>query len=135
MFVKIEIWNFQHIFDFLFRETSQNFSSFELYLNELKFCKVSRKPKSNSCWKFQLSILTNKKVLTLKNIWSVPSTMDSSFFSQQMPYCLLTLLVYMALEMATKNVTQDIQNKKNVVLCCWWLSVFNHLNFGPKFNS
>ena len=24
-------------------------------------------------------------------------TMDSSFFSQQMPYCLLTLLVYMAL--------------------------------------
>ena len=38
-----------------------------------------------------------KKVLFLKKIWSVPCTMDSSFFSQQMPYCLLTLLVYMAL--------------------------------------
>ena len=109
MFVKIEIWNFQHLFDLLFRETSQKFSSFEqllfpieksclnVCLNELKFCKVSRNPKSNRCWKFQLSILTNKKVLFLKKIWSVPCTMDSSFFSQQMPYCLATLLVYMAL--------------------------------------
>ena len=40
-------------------------------LNELKFCKVSRTPKSNSCWKFQLSILTNKKVLFLKNICAI----------------------------------------------------------------
>ena len=53
-------------------------------LNELKFCKVSRNPKSNSCWKFQLSILTNKIFLFLKRIWSVPCTMDSSFFSHQM---------------------------------------------------
>ena len=35
-------------------------------LNELKFCKISRNPKSNRCWKFQLYILTNKKVLFLK---------------------------------------------------------------------
>ena len=53
-------------------------------LNELKFCKVSRNPKLNSCWKFQLSILTNKKVLFLRYILSVPCTMESSFFSQQM---------------------------------------------------
>ena len=66
-------------------------------VNELKFCKVSRNPKSNSCWKFQPSILTNKKVLFLKKNWCVPCTMDSSFFSQKMPYYLLTILVYMAL--------------------------------------
>ena len=29
--------------------------------------------------------------------------MDSSFFSQQMPYCLATLLVYMALCITTLN--------------------------------
>ena len=98
LFVKIDSWNFQHLFDLEFRETSQNVSSFpienmssELFpkkskkdpkiqttdrknrnknclneLNELKFCEVSRNPKSNRCWKFQLSILTNKKVLFLK---------------------------------------------------------------------
>ena len=53
-------------------------------LNELKVCKVSRNPKSKRCWKFQLSILRNKKVLFLKKIWSVPCTMDSSYFSQKM---------------------------------------------------
>ena len=37
-------------------------------LNELKFCEVSRNSFSNRCWKFQLSILKNKKVLFLKNI-------------------------------------------------------------------
>ena len=35
-------------------------------LNELKVCKVSRNPKSKRCSKFQLSILTNKKVVFLK---------------------------------------------------------------------
>ena len=35
-------------------------------LNELKICEISRNPKSNRCWKFQLSILTNKKKLSLK---------------------------------------------------------------------
>ena len=42
------------------------------------FVRFSRKRKSKICWKFQISILTNKKVL------SVPCTMDSCFFSQQM---------------------------------------------------
>ena len=32
LFVKIENWNFQHLFDLEFRETSQNFSSFEQLL-------------------------------------------------------------------------------------------------------
>ena len=35
-------------------------------LIELKFCEVSRNYFSNRCWKFQLSILKNKKVLFLK---------------------------------------------------------------------
>ena len=52
--------------------------------NELKFCEVSRNYKSKICWKFQISILTNKKVLSLKKILSVPYTMESSFFSLQM---------------------------------------------------
>ena len=61
-----------------FRETSQNFNSFSLFrkllfssffiscLIELKFCKVSRNSISKWTWKFQLSILKNKKVLFLK---------------------------------------------------------------------
>jgi hypothetical protein len=35
-------------------------------LIELKFCEISWNPFSNRCWKFQLSILKNKKVLFLK---------------------------------------------------------------------
>ena len=35
-------------------------------LIELKFCEISRNSFSNRCWKFQLSILKNKKVLFLK---------------------------------------------------------------------
>ena len=37
-------------------------------LIELKFCEVSRNSFLNRCWKFQLSILKNKKALFLKNI-------------------------------------------------------------------
>ena len=80
LFVKIDSWDFQHLFDFDagFRETSQNFSSSRqpieknlnksclCELNELEFCEASQNPKSNRCWKFQLSILKNKKVLFLK---------------------------------------------------------------------
>ena len=53
-------------------------------MNELKVCKVSRNPKSKRCWKFQLFMLTNKKVLFLKKNWSLPCTMNSSYFSQKM---------------------------------------------------
>ena len=69
LFDMIEIWNLQDLFDLLFLETSQNFSSFgqlHVCLNELKLCKVSQNPKSNGCWKCQLSTLRNKKVLFLK---------------------------------------------------------------------
>ena len=80
LFFKIQSWNFQQLFEIEFRETSQNFKAIRQKieknwnknclneLNELKFCEVSRNSISNSCWKFQLSILKNKKVLFLKNI-------------------------------------------------------------------
>ena len=104
LFFEIEGWNFQQLLDLGFRETLQNFRSFRQHfsmgnkscLNELKFCEVPQN-KSKRCWKFQFSILTNKKVLFLKKIWSVPCTMDSFFFSQQMLFCLATLIVHMAL--------------------------------------
>ena len=35
-------------------------------LNELKFCEVSRISITNRCWKFQFSILKNKKLCFLK---------------------------------------------------------------------
>ena len=78
MFFKIERWNFQVKFEIEFRETLQNFNSIRQLikkhennnclskLNELKFCEVSRILISNWTWKFQLSILKNKKVLFLK---------------------------------------------------------------------
>ena len=74
-FVKIESWNFQNLFDWEVCETLQNFSSFQKTIilhfsmenkscpNELKFCEVSGNLLSN---RFQISILTNKKVLFLK---------------------------------------------------------------------
>ena len=81
LFFKIESWNFQVQFEIEFRETMQNFNSIRQpikkhennnclnKLNELKFCEVSRNSISNRCWKFQLSILKNKKVLSLKKIF------------------------------------------------------------------
>ena len=78
MFFKIESWNFQVQFEIEFRETSQNFNSFSIFrqllfssffigcLIELNFCKVSRNSISSWTWKFQLSLLKNKKVLFLK---------------------------------------------------------------------
>ena len=43
-------------------------------LNELRFCEVSSNSISNWTWKFQLSILKNKKVLFLKNLFLGRST-------------------------------------------------------------
>ena len=37
MFFKIENWNFQHLFEIKFRETSQNFNSFSLFWQLLIF--------------------------------------------------------------------------------------------------
>ena len=51
--------------------------------NKSCYVRFSQNPKSNKCWKFQISILTNKKVLFLKKILSIPCNMGSYFFSQQ----------------------------------------------------
>ena len=100
LFVKIESWNFQQLFDLGFCKTLQNFSSLRQTFrqhfstgnkscpNELKLCEISRNDWSKRCWKYQIFIVTNKKVLFVKKILIVPCTMDSSFFSQQMaPWC------------------------------------------------
>ena len=84
MFFKIESWNFQVQFEIEFRETSQNFNSIRQpreknvnnnclnELNDLKQCEVSRNLFANRCWKFQLSIMKNKKVLFLKKSFFKP---------------------------------------------------------------
>ena len=78
LFFKIESWNFQHLFEIEFRETSQNFNSFSSFRQLLfsfflsvvwlswNFVRFHEIPFSNWFWKFQLSILKNKKVLFLK---------------------------------------------------------------------
>ena len=75
---EIESWNFQNLFEKEFYETSQTFNSIRQpiekdennnclnKLNKLELCEVSRNSISNWTWKFQLSILKNKKVLCLK---------------------------------------------------------------------
>ena len=111
LFVKIEIWNFHHLFDLLFHETSQNSSSFgqllfpveKCHLNVFvwmswNFCKVSQNSKSNRCWKFQLSILINNKVVFLKKYevyhvpWIVLSSANRCRIVSQLSYMALILL-------------------------------------------
>ena len=55
------------------------------------------KSKIKQMLKFSVFYLDRQKSFVPKKKWSVPCTMDSSFFSQEMSYCVLTLLVYMAL--------------------------------------
>ena len=74
MFFKIESWNFQHLFENKFRETSQNFNSIRQQIQNMEteisewveilwgFTKFFFK----QMLKFQLSILKIKKVLFLK---------------------------------------------------------------------
>ena len=45
-------------------------------LNELKVCEVSRNLISNNCWKFQLSILKNKKSFMPKKIFVRPLSLN-----------------------------------------------------------
>ena len=68
LFFKIESWNFQHLFEKEFRETSQNFNSFSSFRQFLfphfvsivwlnwNFMKLSRNSFSNRCWKFPKKI-------------------------------------------------------------------------------
>ena len=93
LFFKIESRNFQVQFEIEFHETLQNFNSIRQpikkdennnclnKLNELKFCEVSRNSILNWTWKFQLSILKNKKVLFLKKIyfWPLSISKQKSF--------------------------------------------------------
>ena len=70
MFFNIERWIFQYLFEIEFRETSQTYSGYSenCYLHfsigcliEFNFYEVSQNPFTNRSWKFQLSILKNKK--------------------------------------------------------------------------
>ena len=82
LFVKIESWHFQHLFDIEFRESLQNFSSFRQILRPhfstgIKVVRMS--------WNFvrfhKEQNLIDAKSFIPKKILSVPCTMDSSFFS------------------------------------------------------
>ena len=78
LFFKIESWNFQHLFENEFRETSQSFNSFRQLLctffllvvwlswNFVRFHKFKFQTEP------QLSILKNKKVLFLRKIFFKP---------------------------------------------------------------
>ena len=76
-FYRYVFMSFQYLSEIEFRDTSKNFKSFSSFRQLLfssffyrlsDFCEVSRNSFSNRCWKFQLSILKNKKGLFLKNI-------------------------------------------------------------------
>ena len=78
LFFKIESWNFQHLFETEFRETSQNFNSIRQPIEKMEIRNVwmswrswnfVRFSISNRCWRFQLSILKNKKSFIPKKIF------------------------------------------------------------------
>ena len=94
LFFKIESWNFQHLFDLDFRETSKKFLLIRKTFIPLRKRFVWM---SSTFVRFRetLSILTTKKVLFQKNMKC--STKDRFSLNREMPYCLATLLVYMAL--------------------------------------
>ena len=73
LFFKIESWNFQHLFEKEFRETSQNINSFRQFLFPFSLSivwlsEVSQNSFSNRRWKFQLSVLKNKSFIPEKYI-------------------------------------------------------------------
>ena len=59
--------------------------------------------------------LDKQKSFIPKKNWSVPCTMDSSFFSQKMPYYLLTLLVYMALAIYSTDLARLVLLCQNLI--------------------
>ena len=65
-----------------------------------KILQVFMKFKIKQMLKISAFYLDKQKSFIPKKKWSVPCTMDSSFIRQQMPYCLATLLVYMAVAKA-----------------------------------
>ena len=93
LFVKIESWDFQHLFDFEFRETLQKLRSFKQhsenifsigiksYLNELKSWKISR----NKNWKkVTIHILPKRICIWLKYSWDLLSCLGIGDFLANM---------------------------------------------------
>ena len=60
-------------------------------LIELKFCEVSRNYFSNRCWKFQLSILKNKKNIPKKNVFFKRLSLN---MPQSAPKVALAVLIF-----------------------------------------
>ena len=85
LFVHIESWNFQHLFDEELCETSQNFNSFGQFLVPIKKCHLNIVWMSCNFMRFHeilnqrnaknFSFLygQTKKFCFLKNIWAKPS--------------------------------------------------------------
>ena len=79
MFFKIESWNFQHLFENEFRETSQSFNTFSWFrqllitffslgcMVELKFCEVSQNSFSNENESFSFLSWKTKNFISEKN--------------------------------------------------------------------
>ena len=71
--------------------------------------------------------LDKQKSFIPKKNWSLPCTTDGSFFSQKMPYYLLTLLVYMALIMTSQKnkLVKIIKGKQSFT---WgWSEIVNFM--------
>ena len=128
MFFKIESWNFQHLFEKEFRETSQNFNSFSSFRKILfsfflwvvwlswNFVRFHEFFSSNRCLKFQLSILKNKKVLFLKKIFFLSccqcqnkkALFTDPIFSEGFEETLLTLMTLCSSHSDSKSSTLKV---------------------------
>ena len=93
LFFEIESWNFQLLFESKFHETSQNFNSFSLFWQLLfsffllvvwlswNFVRFQEIFFSKRFWNFQLSILKNKNVLSLKKAVSCQYQNEKTLFT------------------------------------------------------
>ena len=89
LFFKIESWNFEHLLEKMFRETSQKFNSIGqpienmeikiVYkeLNKLKLYKVSQNYFSNRCWILLLKFTFSKKATKICKIFTVDLTLTT----------------------------------------------------------
>ena len=88
LLVKIESWNFQHLFDLGFRETSQNFCLFRQHSEDIFFYFFLVGISRNFVRFHEILNQTDAENFSFlswqtKN-WNVPFLQDSSFFNQQM---------------------------------------------------
>ena len=105
LFVKIESWNFQHLFDFRFCETMQNVSLIRQTFRQHSLMGIKIAQIRWNLVRFHAFInqrdakisdfyLDKQKSFIPKKILSLPCAMDSTFFSQQMaPWYVLTFLI------------------------------------------